>query len=69
VSGDSSCADHAIAFRMRILSGLNGTPSGVAPDNTDNIIYAATGVPPTGFEQPHCFSSDLSPSQVETIPK
>ena len=69
VSGDSSCADHAIAFRMRILSGLNGTPSGVAPDNTDNIIYAASGVPPTGFEQPHCFSSDLSPSQVETIPK
>lgn len=68
VSGDSSCADHAIAFRMRQLAGLNVVPSGQAPDNTDNIIYAAIGTTPTGFEQPHCFPSDLSPSQVEKIP-
>jgi uncharacterized protein GlcG (DUF336 family) len=68
VSGDSSCADHAIAFRMRKLAALDGVPSGVAPDNTDNIIYAATGTPPTGFQQPHCFPSDLTPAQVEGIP-
>ncbi len=68
VSGDSSCADHAIAFRMRKLAGLDAVPSGVAPDNTDNIIYAAAGKAPTGFEQPHCFPSDLTPAQVETIP-
>jgi uncharacterized protein GlcG (DUF336 family) len=68
VSGDSSCADHAIAFRMRLLAQLNVVPSGVAPDNTDNIIYAPSGIAPTGFEQPHCFPSDLSPSAVETIP-
>jgi uncharacterized protein GlcG (DUF336 family) len=69
VSGDSSCADHAIAFRMRLLAGLNSVPSGVAPDDTDNIIYAASGMPPTGFEQPHCFPSDLSPAAIESIPK
>ena len=68
VSGDSSCADHAIAFRMRQLAGLNVVPKGVAPDNTDNIIYAASGTAPTGFEQPHCFPSDLTPAQVEKIP-
>jgi uncharacterized protein GlcG (DUF336 family) len=68
VSGDSSCADHAIAFRMRLLAGLNAVPSGVAPDGTDNIIYAPAGMAPTGFEQPHCFPQDLSPSAVETIP-
>jgi len=68
VSGDSSCADHAIAFRMRKLAGLDKTPPGVAPDKTDNIIYAATGTAPTGFEQPHCFPQDLTPEQVETIP-
>jgi uncharacterized protein GlcG (DUF336 family) len=68
VSGDSSCADHAIAFRMRQLAGYNTLPSGVAPDNTDNIIYAPIGTPPTGFEQPHCFPSDLTPSQIEMIP-
>ena len=68
VSGDSSCADHAIAFRMRLLASLNVVPKGVAPDDTDNIIYAPAGTVPTGFEQPHCFPSDLTPSQVETIP-
>ena len=68
VSGDSSCADHAIAFRMRKLAGLDKVPSGVAPDNTDNIIYVPANTTPTGFEQPHCFPSDLSPSAVETIP-
>ena len=69
VSGDSSCADHAIAFRMRKLAGLDAIPSGVAPDNTDNIIYAPIGTAPTGFEQPHCFPSDLTPAQVEQIPQ
>jgi len=70
VSGDSSCADHAIAFRMRKLAGLDKIPGGPSdsPDNTDNIIYASVGTPPTGFEQPHCFPSDLTPSQIETIP-
>jgi uncharacterized protein GlcG (DUF336 family) len=68
VSGDSSCADHAIAYRMRKLANLGTVPSGVAPDNTDNIIYQPANMPLTGFEQPHCFPSDLSPSEIETIP-
>src|SRR3984885_7297858 len=49
VSGDTSCADHAISFRMRKLAALDAVPSGVAPDNTDNIIYAPAGTAPTGF--------------------
>jgi len=61
VSGDSSCADHAIAYRMRALAGFNHIPAGVAPGNTDNIIYAPLGTPPTGFEQPHCFPQDITP--------
>ena len=68
VSGDSSCADHAIAFRMRQLAGLNTVPGGEAPDGTDNIIYAPTSAPPTGFQQPHCFPTDLTPAQIEMIP-
>jgi uncharacterized protein GlcG (DUF336 family) len=72
VSGDTSCADHAIAFRMRKLAGLDHTPAGVAPDGTDNIIYAPPSgtPPPSGFEQPHCnAATDLSPSQIEMIPQ
>jgi len=68
VSGDSSCADHAIAFRMRKLARLDGIPGGPAPDSTDNIIYAPASTAPTGFQQPHCFPSDLSPAAVEAIP-
>lgn len=51
VSGDSSCADHAISYRMRHGAGLDHTPT------SDNIQYAPVGVPPTGFEQPHCISA------------
>jgi uncharacterized protein GlcG (DUF336 family) len=68
VSGDTSCADHAIAFRMRKLAGLDHTPAGVAPDGTDNIVYAQIGTAPSDFEQPHCAATDLSPSQIEMIP-
>src|SRR5690242_12185292 len=63
VSGDSACADHVIAYRMRKLAGLDGIPGGVAPGNTDNILYATNTIP-VGFEHPHCFPSDLSPQQV-----
>lgn len=55
VSGDTSCADHAIAYRMRHLAGLDGTP------NSDNIIYLASGEAPTGFAQPHCGATDITP--------
>jgi len=61
VSGDSSCADHAVAFRMRLFAGLNHVPSGVSPDNDDNIIYLG-GTGTQGFAQPHCFPTDIIPS-------
>ena len=62
VSGDSSCADHAIAYRMRRLAGLDTIPGGVGPGGTDNIAYLAPTDPPnTGFKQPHCFPSDITP--------
>ncbi len=61
VSGDSSCADHAIAYRMRAAAGLAGIPGGAGLNGTDNIVYAPIGTPPTGFEQPHCFPTDITP--------
>jgi uncharacterized protein GlcG (DUF336 family) len=61
VSGDSSCADHAIAYRMRKAAGFDGIPAGVGPKGTDNILYAPLNTPPTGFQQPHCFPSDITP--------
>lgn len=62
LSGDTACADHAIAFRMRRGAnlGLDKVPGGVAPDGTDNIVYAAGGAP-TGFQHPHCGAADVTP--------
>jgi len=52
VSGDTSCADHAIAYRMRQRAGLDGTP------NSDNISYYPTSaVDPSQFKQPHCLGA------------
>jgi uncharacterized protein GlcG (DUF336 family) len=56
VSGDTACADHAIAFRMRRLAGLDGTPS------SDNIVYLRAGELPHDVGHPHCFlGHDITP--------
>jgi uncharacterized protein GlcG (DUF336 family) len=49
VSGDSSCADHNIAWRARNVLKLDYVPGGVGPDASrpDNIVYDITQ--PTGF--------------------
>jgi uncharacterized protein GlcG (DUF336 family) len=60
ISGDTSCADHAVAYRMRRLAGFDNIPGGVAPGNTDNIIYG-NPVSPNTFEQPHCTDHDVTP--------
>jgi uncharacterized protein GlcG (DUF336 family) len=64
VSGDTACADHAIAYRMRKQAGLGAVPAGEGPNNTDNIIYS-TGASPMGFEHPHCLPTDWSASRIE----
>jgi uncharacterized protein GlcG (DUF336 family) len=64
VSGDTSCADHTIAYRMRHLAGYDAIPRGPNSSGTDNIEYAAPGTPPTGFQQPHCLPTDIPPEQI-----
>ncbi len=63
VSGDSSCADHNIAWRTRNTLGLDHVPGGVSgdPSRPDNIIYDITpqigqmeGVSTGGFGHPVC---------------
>ncbi len=63
VSGDTSCADHNIAWRTRNLLSLDHVPGGVSGDAThkDNIIFDITpqagqmpGVSASGFGHPHC---------------
>src|SRR3989442_1408859 len=60
VSGDRSCADHIIAWKIRHALNLDNVPAGVSPTHDDNIIYDiaqdANGHPVSagGFGHPRC---------------
>jgi uncharacterized protein GlcG (DUF336 family) len=55
VSGDTSCADHNIAWKVRDFLGLDYVPGGVSATGDDNIIYDITsGVSAGGFGHPDC---------------
>ena len=48
VSGDTSCADHIIAWKTRHSLNLDNVPAGVAGNGKDNIIHDVTVDPGTG---------------------
>ena len=75
VSGDSSCADHNIAWRTRNTLVLDYVPSGVSGDASrpDNIVYDIVtqpglpiGVSPSGWGHATC--SALATSISKTLP-
>jgi uncharacterized protein GlcG (DUF336 family) len=39
ISGDTSCGDHNVAWRVRKALGLDRVPAGITADNNDAIIY------------------------------
>lgn len=47
-SGDSACADHIIAWKMRHAFNLDAVPAGPAGAGFDNIIHDVTQDPVTG---------------------
>jgi uncharacterized protein GlcG (DUF336 family) len=64
VSGDTSCADHAIAWRTRNNLGLDNVPGGVSGDplRPDNIVYFGP------FGQPHCLVSAVEDAIAAGLP-
>lgn len=71
LSGDTSCADHNIAWRVRNnlkldnLAGVGGVGPGVAP--SDSIVFDITaGVSAGGFGHPTCIKSDNATTGVAT---
>jgi uncharacterized protein GlcG (DUF336 family) len=69
VSGDSSCADHNIAWKTRHGLNLDYVPAGVSTDTTrpDNIIYDITpqsgqmpGISASGWGHPVCSAAATS---------
>jgi len=69
VSGDSSCADHNIAWKTRHGLGFDWVPAGVSGDATrpDNIVYDIAsqpgqmpGVSTSGWGHPACSAAATS---------
>lgn len=56
VSGDTSCADHNVAWRIRHELGLDKVPGGPSPKRNDAIVYdiGANGKSASGFGHPTC---------------
>jgi uncharacterized protein GlcG (DUF336 family) len=78
VSGDTSCADHRIAWRVRNilsfdrLAGVGGVSGD--PARPDNIIFdiipnpnGGTGISAGGFGHPHCTGDDGSPADLPAV--
>jgi hypothetical protein len=53
LSGDTSCTDHIIAWKLRHALNLDNVPGGVGESNTDNIIFSPDATI-DGFEHPRC---------------
>ncbi len=72
VSGDTSCEDHRIGWRVRKLLGLDHLAGvgGVSGDAThpDNMIFLAAGEAPNGFKHPLCgLNDDPTPSDLPAV--
>lgn len=48
ISGDESCTDHVVAWKVRHGLNLDNVPDGPARDGTDNIIHDLTVHPASG---------------------
>jgi len=62
VLGDSSCADHNIAWRTRSNLHLDFVPAGVSPDplRLDNIVYDQS----SGWAHPICSADAVAIAQI-----
>lgn len=55
LSGDTSCADHVIAWKVRHELQLDAVPMGPSPEHNDNMILDFhNGVSASGFGHPTC---------------
>ena len=50
VSGDTSCTDHIVAWKVRDALGLDNVPGGVSLTGDDNIVFDQT----SGWAHPEC---------------
>jgi uncharacterized protein GlcG (DUF336 family) len=74
VSGDTSCTDHIIAWKVRHALNFDDVPAGVGAMNTDNIIFDISEdahgqlVSASGFGHPTCSAGAPSTAIATGLP-
>lgn len=72
VSGDTSCGDSNIGWRVRHALGLDHVPGGMSPKHNDGILYdiGLTGKSSSGRGHPKCgFNEDKVAGQIGALGK
>lgn len=68
MSGDTSCADHVMAWEVRHQLKLDAVPMGVSPTKDDNMIMDfADGKSPSGFGHPDCQGGLPSAEHIKSL--
>lgn len=70
LSGDTSCTDHIIAWKIRHQLSLDAVPMGPSPDHNDNMILDfKNGTSVSGFGHPSCKGGNTSDWIVNNLSK
>jgi uncharacterized protein GlcG (DUF336 family) len=70
VSGDTSCADHIVAWKLRHALNFDAVPAGVGANNTDNMILdMQSGQSASGFGHPMCKGGKPAEDLIAQLPK
>jgi uncharacterized protein GlcG (DUF336 family) len=70
LSGDTSCTDHVIAWKVRHQLGLDAVPLGPSADHNDNMILDwQNNDSPSGFGHPSCKGGTKSDYIIRDLSK
>lgn len=70
LSGDTSCTDHIIAWKIRHQLNLDSVPMGPSPQHNDNMILDfKNGVSVSGFGHPSCKGGNTSDWIINNLSK
>jgi uncharacterized protein GlcG (DUF336 family) len=70
LSGDTSCTDHVIAWKVRHELHLDAVPMGPSPEHNDNMILDfQNNMSPSGFGHPSCKGGTQSDNIIRSLSK
>jgi len=70
LSGDTSCTDHVIAWKVRHELHLDAVPMGPSPERNDNMILDfQNGTSQSGFGHPACKGGTQADSIIQGLSK